>query len=142
VTDSASHTASATLSITVYATLTITTISLPATNAGTVYSQTLAAAGGTGTGYAWSVVSGASSLQAVGLSLSASGVISGTATAGTASFTVQVKDSASHTANSGIDDTGLQPVIVGGPRIHGTRAGNDRRGLWRSDPGHRRQRIL
>ena len=103
VTDSASHTATATLTVTVYATLTVTTSSLPATNAGLAYSQTLAAAGGSGTGYTWSVTSGATSLSAVGLSVSSGGVVSGTPTAsGTASFTVQVKDSASNTATASL----------------------------------------
>ncbi|HEY3837554.1 MAG TPA: putative Ig domain-containing protein [Bryobacteraceae bacterium] len=63
---------------------------LPAGSVNAAYSQTLTAAGGTGP-YTWSVVSG--KLPA-GMSLSAGGVISGTATAaGTATFTVQVADS-------------------------------------------------
>ena len=103
VTDSASHTASATLTVTVYASLTVTTSSLPSTNVGVAYSQSLAAAGGTGTGYTWSVTSGATSLSAVGLSVSSGGIVSGTPTAaGTASFTVQVKDSASSTATASL----------------------------------------
>ncbi|MGD0732972.1 MAG: putative Ig domain-containing protein, partial [Terracidiphilus sp.] len=94
VTDSESTPASATanLSITVNAAaLAITTLSLPAGVLTVNYSQTLAASGGTAP-YTWSISNG--SLPA-GLSLAASsGIISGTPTAtGTASFTVQVKDS-------------------------------------------------
>lgn len=103
VTDSASHTASANLSVTVYSAITVTTSSLPATNVGVAYSQTLAAAGGSGSGYTWSVTSGASSLSAVGLTVSGSGVVSGTPTAtGTATFTVQVKDPGNNTATANL----------------------------------------
>jgi len=75
--------------------LTINTTSLPGGTVGSAYSQTLGASGGTPP-YTWSVTSG--SLPA-GLSLAAaSGQISGTpTTAGTASFTIQVKDSANAT---------------------------------------------
>jgi hypothetical protein len=97
VTDSQSHTATATLTVTIYASLTVTTTTLAATNVGALYSQTLVAAGGTGTGYAWTATS--SNLSTYGLSLSSSGVISGTpTTSGTAGFTANVKDSANNTA--------------------------------------------
>ena len=97
VTDSSSHTATANLSVTIYAGLTVTTSSLPATNVGASYSQTLAAAGGTGTGYSWTATS--SNLASYGLSLSTAGVVTGTPTqTGTASFTANVTDSASNTA--------------------------------------------
>lgn len=70
--------------------LSIATTSLPAGNAGSVYSATLTAAGGTSP-YSWTLDSG--SLPA-GLSLSSAGVISGTpASSGSASFTVRVTDS-------------------------------------------------
>jgi len=80
VTDSVADLASAAtqFSITVDAGLSITTpTTLPSGYGGTTYSQTLAATGGSG-GYAWTVTAGASSLRAVGLSLSGSGVLSGT----------------------------------------------------------------
>ncbi|HEV2215060.1 MAG TPA: putative Ig domain-containing protein, partial [Terracidiphilus sp.] len=106
VTDSASHTTSATVTVTVYSALTVTTTTLPSANAGVAYSQQLAAAGGTGTGETWTVTAGSSSLTAVGLSLSSSGVVSGTAPIqGTASFTVQVTDSGSHTATQALSVT-------------------------------------
>jgi hypothetical protein len=87
---------------TVNSTLAITSSpTLPSGVGGTTYSQTLTASGGTGTGYSWTVTSGGSSLTAVGLSLSSGGVLSGaTQTAGIASFTIEVTDSASNTATA------------------------------------------
>ena len=82
--------------------LTITTTTLPAATTGVAYSQTLSAAGGSGTGYTWSV-SGTSNLATYNLSLSSAGVISGTpAATGTASFTAKVTDSASSTATQAL----------------------------------------
>jgi hypothetical protein len=99
VTDSQSHTATASFTVTIYSALTVTTTSLPATNVGASYSQTLAGAGGSGTGYTWSATS--SNLASYGLSLSTAGVITGTPTqAGTASFTANVTDSGSNTAQA------------------------------------------
>ena len=90
-------TATANLSIVVAAAVTPVTISTSSLPGGTVnsgYSSTLAAAGGT-TPYSWSLSAG--SLPA-GLTLSGSGVISGTPTAaGTSSFTIKVTDSGSQT---------------------------------------------
>lgn len=103
VTDSASHTATATLSIAVYSALTVTTSSLPSTDAGVAYAQTLAAGGGSGTGYTWTVTAGAASLTAENLTISSTGAITGTpSSAGTASFTVQVKDSLGNTATANL----------------------------------------
>jgi non-reducing end alpha-L-arabinofuranosidase len=84
------------------ATLAITSATtLPSGVAGTAYSQTLTASGDSGTGYGWTVTSSGGSLTAVGLSLSSGGVLSGsTPTAGSASFTVEVTDSASNTATA------------------------------------------
>jgi hypothetical protein len=98
VTDSANNSATKQFTITVNGVLGITTLSLPSGVAGAGYpSTTLAAAGGTGTGYTWSISGGA---LPTGLSLSSAGVLSGTlsSTATTATFTVQVTDSASNTA--------------------------------------------
>ena len=77
-------------------TLTILTKALPqATLTGAYPPQTLQATGGTGA-YTWTIVSGA---LPSGISLT-TGVIAGTPTgsAGTSSFSVQVKDAAGHTA--------------------------------------------
>jgi Putative Ig domain len=94
VTDSESSPASATAleSITVTVTpLTLTTVALPAATAGVPYSATLAATGGVAP-YSWSIPSG--SLPS-GLKLrTATGVISGTPTAGgTFTFVAEVTDS-------------------------------------------------
>ncbi len=108
VTDSASNTATAQLTLTIYPSLTVVTTSLPAGTVGTAYSSTLAASGGTGTGFAWTITSGATSLSSIGLSLSSTGAITGTPTGPetAASFTVTVTDSGishrcCHTGNNG-----------------------------------------
>ena len=99
VTDSESHTATASLTVSVYSALTISTTNLPAGTVGTGYSQTLAAGGGTGIGYTWTATG--SNLSTHGLSLSTTGVISGTPTnPGTASFTPTVTDSGNNTATA------------------------------------------
>jgi hypothetical protein len=72
----------------------------PSLTSGTIgvpYSATLTAAGGTAP-YTWSITAGA---LPAGLTLSASGLLSGTATAtGTFSFTVKVADAAAQTATA------------------------------------------
>ncbi len=87
----------------------ITTASLPGTITGESYSQTLAATGGNGT-LVWSVSAG--SLPA-GLTLSASGVISGSATtAGTSNFTVRVADTDGDNGPSDEDTQALSIVVT------------------------------
>lgn len=94
VTDSASNTASKALSITVGSNLAITTASLPGATEGTAYSTALAASGGTSP-YTWT----AGGAFPAGLSISTSGVISGTPTvAGSFNVRVNVTDSAAATA--------------------------------------------
>lgn len=79
------------------ATLTVSPASLPAGTVGAAYSQTITASGGTGTGYSYSLSSGA---LPAGLSLSSSGSLSGTpSAAGTPSFTITAIDSASTTGS-------------------------------------------
>jgi len=93
--DSLGDTATQTYALTIYPMLSITPTVLPAGTAGTAYSQQLSATGGSGAGYTWSIVAGASGLTGLGLSFSAGGLISGTQpTAGQSSFTVQLADSA------------------------------------------------
>jgi hypothetical protein len=95
--------ASTTTTTTTETPLAITTVSLPVGTAGTVYSQALAASGGTAP-YTWSTTSGA---VPPGLTLSSAGAVSGTpTTAGAYAFTAQVADSASHTA------TLTYPVVI------------------------------
>ena len=94
---------SANLAIQVGNSVTITTASpLPTGTAGSPYSQTLAASGGTAP-YSWTLVTG--SLPG-GLSLSSSGVIGGSAqVAGTFNFTVQANDAASGSAQKAFSIT-------------------------------------
>jgi len=76
--------------------VTISTTTLPAATIGAAYSQTLTATGGT-TPYTWSVTSGT---LASGLTLSTSGVISGTPTSVGSTFTVSVSDSSNPISTS------------------------------------------
>jgi hypothetical protein len=111
VKDAASASISASLSITVVGLppLQITTSQLPGGTVGTAYSAMLSASGGTSP-YSWSVSSG--TLPA-GLSLSASGTLSGTPTvAGSFPFTVAVKD-----ANSTSASASLNIIVVGLPPL-------------------------
>ena len=95
VSDSAGHTATEQMSVTVAAALSITTSSLAGGTVGGAYAQSVAATGGTPP-YTWSLHSG--SLPG-GLALAATGSITGTATAaGTFSFVLLVTDSAEVTA--------------------------------------------
>lgn len=104
VTDSASGTSTKVLPITITTTPTISTSSLPNATIGVAYSQTLTATGGT-TPYTWSIVTGA---LPAGLSLSSSGVISGTpaAAGGPISVTFKVNDSTSASS------TKILPITV------------------------------
>jgi hypothetical protein len=113
VTDTTAATATQALKLVVNAgSLTIGETSLPQAVAGTSYSTTLSAAGGSGS-YLWSIVSG--SLPS-GLTLNVTtGVISGKATgAGTSAFTVQVTDSDGDigTASLSITVTGSSLAIA------------------------------
>jgi hypothetical protein len=117
VTDSSqpAQTNSATLSLTITAAaLVITTTSLPNGHVGTAYTSSLAASGGTPP-YTWTLTAG--TLPA-GLSLSASGVISGTPTAAAngTSLTFKVTDSSqlaqTNSATLSLAITGTGPVIT------------------------------
>ncbi len=95
-------TATASTSFTVNPAVSITTpTTLPPGTINLAYSQTLAATGGTGTGYAWTITSGASQLALLNLTLSGGGLLSGTPTStGSATFTANVTDSQSHSASA------------------------------------------
>ena len=96
VNDAGGHSASQAFSVSIAPLVSIVTASLPNGTVGQAYSATLAASGGTQP-YTWSLVSGQ---LPTGLSLSASGITSGTpTTAGSYSFTVEVNDSGSHPAS-------------------------------------------
>jgi len=92
-----------TITVTNSVSLGITTSSLPNGTVGTAYSQTLAATGGTSP-YTWKITSGS---LPTGLSLSSSGVISGTPTTagGPTSVTFQVTDNTGTTATSSLSIT-------------------------------------
>ena len=99
VTDSANNAASGSYSLTVNTGIGITPSggALPAAYVNAPYSTTLSAAGGSGSGYKWTVAGG-SSLPAW-LTLSQAGVLTGTpaAAASAVSFTLKVTDSAGNT---------------------------------------------
>ncbi len=114
VTDSYGDTASATFALTiVYPAITIPTTTLPNGIVGTAYSATLAATGGSGTGYTYAVTSG-TGLSAVGLSLSTAGLITGTPTTdeNPGTFAVKVTDSAGNTAKATITLVITYPTLT------------------------------
>ena len=121
VTDSASNTATATFALTVEATLSIATTSLPSAATGNVYSQTLAATGGSG-GYSWSVSGSApNTLSTYNVSLASNGQLTGNpATTGTANFTAVVTDSAGHTASQALSVTVSNMAINTGTLTYGS----------------------
>jgi large repetitive protein len=97
------------LTVTVNASVSITTAGLPPGTVGVPYSQALAATGGSG-GYTWSVTSGS---LPTGLTLSASGLISGVpSSSGTSSFTVQVRNQTGATASQNLTITVSSPVLT------------------------------
>jgi len=103
VTDSLSARASRQFTIVVANGLTVTTPpTLPGATVGVPYSYTLLAAGGTAP-YTWSNPTG---LPPAGLSVGTKGTVTGIpTTAGSASFTVQVNDSAGHQATAQVSLT-------------------------------------
>ena len=118
--DSANNSGTQNFTLTIKAGLSITTASPLAGGFGsTAYAQTLAASGGSGSGYTWSVTSGASSLAALNLSLSAAGVLSGTppVAGGAANFSAQVKDSANNTATATYSLTIAAGLTVNAPTL-------------------------
>jgi hypothetical protein len=116
-TDSASNTGNGNFSITVNAGVSITTsLTLPTGYVNGNYSQTLAATGGSGTGYTWKVTSG-SNLPA-GLNLSTAGVLSGKPTAaGTPSFSITATDSVGNTASATFSMTVAAGVTINVPSL-------------------------
>ncbi len=99
-TDAGNTSAQQALSILINPALSITTTTLTSGVQGVAYSQTLTAAGGTGSGNAWTVSAGA---LPAGLTLSTGGVLAGTPTAnGQFSFTAKVTDSSNATATQAL----------------------------------------
>lgn len=91
--------------------LSITTAStLPGGLTSAPYTQTLAAVGGSGTGYTWSITGGS---LPPGVTLEPNGGFSGTpATATTSSFTAAVTDSAGHTSSKAFSLTVKAPPNI------------------------------
>ena len=119
LTDSGSPalTATATYTIaTAYPAIVIGTAMLPSATFGTPYTAMLSASGGTGTGYTWAVTSG-TGLSAVGLSLSPTGLITGTPNAAETGgvFVVTVTDSAGNKASATLSLTVVYPAITISP---------------------------
>jgi len=116
-TDSASNSGNGNFSITVNAGVSISTsLTLPTGYVGSSYSQTLAATGGSGTGYTWTVTGG-STLPAV-LSLSTAGVLSGKpTTTGTPSFSITATDSVGNTASATFSMTIAAGVSINVPTL-------------------------
>ncbi|HVA09837.1 MAG TPA: G1 family glutamic endopeptidase [Acidimicrobiales bacterium] len=122
VTDAATptvQTASTSFSIEVSgALLAITTSSLPSATVGTAYSASLTATGGTPP-YSWTVTSGS---LPTGLSLSSAGAVTGTpSTQGSATFTVEVTDATSPTAQTA---SAAFSIEVSAPAIPIVESGN------------------
>lgn len=89
--------------------ITVTPGALPALTAGTSFAQTLTSTGGTGP-YAYTLLSGA---LPVGITLSGSGVLSGTPTQrGGFTFTVRSTDNAAITADKGYTGTVQNPSLA------------------------------
>src|SRR5438876_4245512 len=103
--------------------LQVTSSQLSGGTAGTTYSATLSASGGTSP-YSWSVSSGT---LPTGLSLSSSGTLSGTPTvAGAFPFTVTVKDAVSGSASASlsINVVGLPPLQITSSQLPGGTVGS------------------
>jgi arylsulfatase A-like enzyme len=97
-------------SYTVTQPLAISTSSLPNALTSASYTQSLAATGGSASGYSWSVTGGS---LPPGMTLGSSGTFSGTPTAaGSYSFTATVTDSAGHTASKALSMTSSTPPNV------------------------------
>src|SRR5438477_6536771 len=126
VSNSAGSVTSSTAILTVNASippLQVASSQLPGGTAGSAYSATLSASGGTSP-YSWSVSSGT---LPTGLSLSSAGTLSGTPTvAGSFPFTVAVKDAASGSAsaNLSINVVSVPPLQVTSSQLPGGTVGS------------------
>ena len=111
VTDSVGGSASVNYNLSISPPPIVTTLSVPQGEVTAAYSTTLAETGGTGPTFTWSLASGS---LPNGVSLAASGVISGTPTqAGSFPFSVQVTDNAAVTSAP----QALTLTVIAGPTI-------------------------
>ncbi len=109
VTDAASRTATQSLTLTVIASLGISTTTLPEGTVGMSYSQQFSASGGVAP-YTWTIASGS---LPNGLELSSGGLLSGTPTSdGIATFTVSVADGSAQQANQPLTLTVLAALGI------------------------------
>ena len=112
VKDSVGQQISKTFSLVIATALTITTASLPNAVAGTAYSATLSAYGGTAP-YAWAVVSGS---LPPGIALAGGGTLAGTpSTPGSYTFNVQVQDAAGSQATQSYGMSVAAPAVSVSP---------------------------
>lgn len=145
VTDSVGNTASAALNITIGSApssapapspsaLTITSpTAMPNGTVSTPYSATLTASGGTSP-YTWTVASCSGACNS-GLSLSPSGVFSGTpSAAGTSSYMVEVTDSANATTTAAQNVTIASPVSTSGHTYYVSPGGSDSNPCSQANP--------
>lgn len=94
-----------------YTAVSITTTTLASGTIGKAYTATLAAKGGSGTGYTWAL--GSSPTPPSWLKLSSAGAVSGTPTAAaTSSFKVTVTDSAKNTASATLSITATAAALT------------------------------
>jgi hypothetical protein len=118
VTDSEGNTATKSYSLTTLSALTIETARLHDGIVGGKYSVTLTAAGGSKTGYTWTVVTG-TAFSNVGLKLSPAGIISGTPAKDetSAAVTVKVTDSQGDVATQSYNLTILPALVIDPPTL-------------------------
>ena len=102
-----------------FSTLSITTASLPTAAPTVAYSQTLAATGGDGS-YAWSISAGDSP---TGLSLTPGGVLAGTPTGSSTSFSVQVVSGDGQTAERALAVTVNEVLSISTSSLPGALVG-------------------
>ena len=109
-TDSSSASTSVAMLVTVNPKLSVATSSLPSGTQGTAYSKTMSASGGLPPYHSWSISPGS---LPTGLSLSSTGVISGTPTTpGTSTFMLTVKDSTNFAAQSSSLTLTINPTLA------------------------------
>ncbi|GEN13525.1 Putative Ig domain-containing protein [Myxococcus fulvus] len=108
VTDAASRSATQQATLSIYALPSVTTDLLPPATLGQPYSTQLAASGGKAP-FTWSIATGA---LPSGLSLSASGVISGTTNASPTTFTARATDANGRFADKSLSLTTIYPPLA------------------------------
>jgi hypothetical protein len=110
---------SSTTNVSLVSDVSITTTNTPNATHGSPYTETFTGTGGTGS-YSWSITSGLSALQGIGMSFSSGGVLSGTPNeVGSYPYTVQVKDT-----ETGETSSAPYTLLVNGPSSPGCGPGS------------------